>query len=138
MVEASLRSGSLVTAQYAIDQNKEVFAIPGSLYNPQATGCHALLKQGAVLVENIDDILNSLPIAQKRVQIAHLKPRSCSNPVADNLLNVLKCVDFTPTAFDTVLNRCGLPALDVNNALLMLELDHRIVSLAGGYAQVSE
>lgn len=140
VVEASLRSGSLVTARFALEQGREVFAIPGSVHNPLSQGCHALLKQGAMLVENAEDILTASPFSQ-HIQIAKVpknKVQSKNSPesMAGSLLTVLNCVDFSATSFDTILYRSHLSQTDVNHALLMLELEGHITLSVGGYTRM--
>lgn len=140
IVEASLRSGSLVTARYALEQGREVFAMPGSVHNPLSQGCHALLKQGAMLVENAQDILSTSPFLQ-HIQIAKppknkVQSKNSPESMAGSLLNVLNCVDFSPTSFDTILYRSHLSQTDVSHALLMLELEGYIAPSVGGYARI--
>lgn len=140
VVEASLRSGSLVTARYALEQGREVFAMPGSVHNPLSQGCHALLKQGATLVENLEDILSISPFSQY-IKIAkppknEVQSKNSPKSVAGSLLKVLNCVDFSPTSFDTILHRSHLSQTDVNHALLMLELEGYITPSIGGYTRI--
>ena len=123
VVEATLKSGSLITAEMANEQGREVFAVPGSINAPLHRGCHHLIKQGAKLAENIGDILDEL----------NLKPRIRDSlpppPAHGELLNF---IDFEPTALDDIAERSGQTASDLLADLLVLEMDGKIVSAAGG------
>ncbi len=127
VVEASLQSGSLITARMALEQGREVFAIPGSIHAPQSKGCHALLKQGAKLVETAKDILEELESAvAARVPIA-------GNEEPDTSL--LERIGFDPVDFDTLNTRSGLTVSELSAMLLTLELDGHISVLPGGLYQ---
>lgn len=137
VVEAVLRSGSLTTARHALEQGREVFAIPGSIHNPLARGCHALIRQGAKLVETADDILEELgPLA------AGLAPRSvATNPdqgsggtatVSQAHAQLLDFMGFDPVSVDQLTIRSGLTAAEVSSMLLILELEGHVASRAGG------
>ena len=127
VVEAGLQSGSLITARLALEQGRDVFAIPGSIHAPQSKGCHALLKQGAKLVETAQDILeelNSLVISPAR---------SMNIPGADTRL--LEQIGFDPVNLDTLSMRCGLTVAELSAMLLTLELEGRVSTLPGGQYQ---
>ena len=136
VVEAALRSGSLITARYALEQNREVFAIPGALQNPLARGTHSLIKQGAKLVENIDDILEELRLssleAKSKPQIFQETLIKPINLTSDQLA-VFAEVGFEPTATDAVIQQSGLTADRVSSILMELELQRYITSTPGGY-----
>ena len=147
VVEAALQSGSLITARQAIDQDREVFAVPGSIHHPLAKGCHALIRQGAKLVETADHILEELKgfgamleessnknekTKKKLDQKDEMEPNSLLN-VDDEYKQVLKCVDFEPTSVDKVVERSGLTADAVCSMLLVLELQGYVTALSGGY-----
>jgi len=135
VVEAALRSGSLITARQALDQGREVMAIPGSIHSPLSKGCHALIKQGAKLVESTQDILdelNFLPLFfsqndNKREEFAI--ERSTENTV------LLKHLGYDAVDIDTLCIRSGLTAEVVSAMLLTLELDGQVSSLPGGCYQ---
>jgi DNA processing protein len=132
VVEASLQSGSLITARLALEQGRDVFAIPGSIHAPQSKGCHALLKQGAKLVETAQDVLEELggPV------ITHA--RNPSPPGADPQATdfvVLDHLGFDPVDVDTLCARCGLTIAELSAMLLTLELEGRICTLPGGLYQ---
>lgn len=139
VIEATLRSGSLITAKFAAEQGREVFAIPGSIHNPLSKGCHALIKQGAKLVENIEDILTELKILLINV-CDNLK--SLSTPPNSRLdeehLKLLKCVPFEPTSMDMIIERSGLSVQKVASMLLTLELQSYIAAVPGGYSRVKK
>ena len=147
VVEAALQSGSLITARQAIDQDREVFAVPGSIHHPLAKGCHALIRQGAKLVETADHILEELKgfaamieesasESEKPEKKFDQKQEMGSNSLLnedDEYQQVLKCVDFEPTSVDKVVERSGLTADAVCSMLLVLELQGYVTALSGGY-----
>ena len=129
VVEAALQSGSLITARMALEAGREVFAIPGSIHAPQSKGCHALLKQGAKLVESAADILDELRIGDRAPLRA---AASSSTAPADPLLDAL---GFEPTTLDALLARTGWPAPELSARLLELELAGHVARLPGGLYQ---
>ncbi|VAW92670.1 Rossmann fold nucleotide-binding protein Smf possibly involved in DNA uptake [hydrothermal vent metagenome] len=146
VVEAALRSGSLITAKQALEQGREVFALPGSIHNPLSRGCHSLIRQGAKLVETAEHIYEELiEILPYRPQ---LKSADCENEAGNkessveldtDYQTVLTHVGFDPTAVDTVVERSGLTADAVCSMLLVLELQGYIASTHGGhYCKLSE
>jgi DNA processing protein len=131
VVEAAPNSGSLITARVAAEQGREVFAIPGSIHSPLARGCHALIKQGAKLVESAADILDELAWPQRLTAPApplQAQAETQSDPILDVL-------DGAPTTLDTLAQRTGLTLDALSAKLLALELDGRIASLPGGRYQ---
>jgi DNA processing protein len=127
VVEASLQSGSLITARLALEQGRDVFAIPGSIHAPQSKGCHALLKQGAKLVETAQDILEELG------GMVETPASASSTEDADPPL--LEHLGFDPVDVDTLSLRCGLTIAELSAMLLTLELSGRICVLPGGLYQ---
>lgn len=126
VVEAAISSGSLITARLATDQGREVFAIPGSIHSPLAKGCHALIKQGAKLVESAQDVLEELGLLQPLVQLA-AAPADASNPHP-----LLTHLGFDPVDGNTLQQRSGLAIDALNSALTDLELAGLVESLPGG------
>jgi DNA processing protein len=138
IVEASLRSGALVTARCAAEQGREVFAIPGSIHNPTSRGCHRLIRSGAKLVETAEDIVEELPgilaglsdsIEQNMAPMTGTKTEALDIEYEQ----LLKLMGWDPVTADTLVNRGRLTADEVCSMLLILELEGRIESLAGGY-----
>src|SRR5207237_572131 len=130
IVEAAIASGSLITASCAADQGRDVFAIPGSIHSPLSKGCHALIKQGAKLVDAAQDVLDELGVAAGRRE-----PRVA--PSAEGVA-ILAHMGFDPCDIDTLVTRSGLTAEAVSAMLLQLELDGKVGSLSGGlYQRVS-
>jgi DNA processing protein len=132
VVEASLQSGSLITAHLALEQGRDVFAIPGSIHAPQSKGCHALLKQGAKLVESARDILEELD--------ALITPASpgqvTTEPDADNGNSaLLVLMGHDPVGIETLISRCNLTVGQLSAMLLALELEGHISVLPGGLYQ---
>lgn len=129
VVEASLGSGSLITAKQAAELGREVFAIPGSIHSPQSKGCHLLIKQGAKLAESAQDILEELSLPQ----LSGLnQPNACVGLKDETFLSQL---GWDPVDVDTLVARTGRPVDEWVANLLTMELEGRIVSLPGGRYQ---
>jgi DNA processing protein len=131
VVEATHDSGSLITARYANEQGRDVFAIPGSIHNPMARGCHKLIRQGAKLVETVDDILEEIAphIAQHRSVTA---VAATADPQDEALLAAF---GDDPVAFDELMLRSGLAVDALSAALLRLELEGLVSPATGGRYQ---
>ena len=133
VVEAARRSGSLATARCAGEQGRDVFAIPGSIHSPLSHGCHALIRQGAKLVENVDDILTEIEINQEIHIVANALTQpsnpSGDGPALDNPGEILlDALGFEPTSVDTLIASTGLSSTSVASLLLALELEGRVAS----------
>jgi DNA processing protein len=139
VVEAALQSGSLITAQLATEQGREVFAIPGSIHSTQSRGCHALIKQGAKLVESAQDVLEELESAAawqphfEEAQDQVTYPSELNFESEESAL--LKAMGFDPVALDGLQARTGLPTPDLLAQLMTLELQGTVTRLAGGLFQ---
>jgi DNA processing protein len=131
VVEATLRSGSLITARLASEFGREVFAVPGSIRNPLARGCHALLKQGAKLVETVADVLEELTGFEAAwvVSPPHADPDDALDACSSRLL---KYVAHEPTSVDTLVTATGYSAEQVASLLVLLELNGYVASTAAG------
>jgi DNA processing protein len=128
VVEAAIRSGSLITARFALEQNRDVLALPGSIHNPQARGCHFLLQQGAKLVTSVADVLDELQldrVKKKEMPITFSEVRQ-----EDGLLQYL---GYEVTSIDTIMARSHLDMETVTGGLLQLELQGCIQTVPGGY-----
>jgi len=127
VVEAAIKSGSLITARLALEQNRDVLAIPGSIYNQQTKGCHYLLQQGAKLVTSSHDVLDELGINTESVA-----SRPQLLPAIDNS-TLLKFIGYDVTTIDEIINRSGLSIDKVVCDLADLELQRRVQAVPGGY-----
>lgn len=145
VVEAAERSGSLITARLAAEQGREVFAIPGSINNPLARGCHKLIRQGAKLVEGVEDILVELPgllgWEQQRLE-QHDPMHSSASPVpaADLPLHaseVLSHIAYDPVCVDNLARQTALPVPELLACLLQLELLGLVIARDGSYVLAS-
>lgn len=159
VVEAALRSGSLVTARHAMEQGREVFAIPGSIHNPMSRGCHQLIRQGAKLVETANDILEevgaqlqgfllnegttdaamqtALPMKHRRSTTlpetpVPRKPEAEYSPDSDERL-ILDTLGHDPVPVDQIVLKTGLTTEEVSSMLLMMELQGYIAACGGGH-----
>ncbi len=137
VVEAAPASGSLITARLAADQGREVFAIPGSIHAPQSRGCHALIRQGATLVESAQDVLEDLHFSQPCIPAATTADAA---PTPDTAIDtaespLLQALAFDPVGLDTLVARTGLDTASLWVQLLELELSGQVARLPGGLFQ---
>jgi DNA processing protein len=149
VIEAGLRSGTLITARLAGNQGRDVFALPGSIHNPMAKGCHRLIRDGAKLVETVDEILQELaPMAgqlagelkgQIGIKAPDDRPDSLDSEVNDPQLHedpdyrvLWACLGFDPKPIDAIIEQSGLTARAVSAMLLLLELRGKVEAHTGG------
>ena len=141
IVEAAIKSGSLITARYALEQGREIFAIPGHPFDPRARGCNQLIKSGATLVETLEDIekeiLPSTPL--------HLEetPLSVDTPLLPPILDKARTIinenlSVVPICVDELIRECQLSASDVWSVLLEMEIAGRLERLPGGKVSLKE
>jgi DNA processing protein len=134
VVEAAIRSGSLISARYALEQGREVFAIPGSIHNPLARGCHRLIRDGAKLVETAQDVMDELGSLAAACSALPGTGEETTKPqqLGEEYLQLLDSIDFDPTSIDQLVERSGLTPAEVSSMLLQLELSGHIASNPGG------
>ena len=130
VVEAAKESGSLITARMALEQNREVFAIPGSIHNPLARGCNALIREGAKLVETTQDILEEFNQYIQQDKNNYLATSQTTLDLEQQTL--LNRIMFSPTTIDKLVEDSGLSVKIVSSMLLILELQGYVEANAGG------
>lgn len=147
VVEASLRSGALITARHAMEQGREVFAIPGSIHNPLARGCHRLIRSGAKLVETAADVVDELGglLASLRLEAAvergegtlDAAPGNAESMVENDAdyARLLACMAWDPIDAEALVSRSGLTIGEVSSMLLLLEMQGSVRALSGGRYQ---
>lgn len=128
VVEAALQSGSLITARLASEAGRDVFAIPGSIHSPLSQGCHALLRQGAALVETPQEVLDALEPSTRHSSPA---PLAQAEPAGDETSLVLAAMGYDPVSLDALMARGGWPAAQLSALLLELELAGAVARLPG-------
>jgi DNA processing protein len=133
VVEATLASGSLITARFAAEQGREVFAIPGSIHSPFSKGSHRLIKEGAKLVETAQDVIEELGGAA--LTEGTRTPLPAVDMLHGDAGRVLEALGHDPAGVDALTARTGLAAGAVSVALVELELSGRIAPLPGGTFQ---
>ncbi|MDP0561919.1 MAG: DNA-processing protein DprA [Candidatus Endonucleobacter sp. (ex Gigantidas childressi)] len=136
VVEAGLGSGSLISARLAAEQGREVFAMPGSVMNPMAKGCHKLIREGAVLVETVDDILAELRPEIQQLLLAADTPIKPDKNIDSIQQQVLVAMGFDVVSADILSSRCAVPYNELSVLLTGMELGGFIESVPGGYIRV--
>lgn len=138
VVEATIHSGSLITAKTTAEIGREVFAIPGSIHNPQSKGCHWLIKQGAKLVETAQEIIEELHITHFPIPPQNLETtenKAIQTTTAPTPQAILDAIGQGPTSFDAIQQRTGLTTATLQTELLTLELNQHIARLPGSLFQ---
>ena len=144
VIEAALRSGSLITARYALEQDREVFAIPGSIHNPQSRGCHHLIKQGAHLVERAEEIVDQLKGALAGLALTAL-PSVCPIPLSAAMpqpqieadeLRLLERLGYEPADMDSLISDGSFSVAELSRLLVALEIKGLIESQNGLYQRL--
>jgi DNA processing protein len=140
VVEAAQKSGSLITARLAGNAGREVFALPSSIHNPVARGCHELIRQGAKLVEQPEDVLGDLKISLAHQILADVSSPARGGPELDKEYKILlDALAFEPASVDTLIERTGLNSESITSMLLILELGGHVAPHPGGrYSRVAE
>jgi DNA processing protein len=138
VVEAAIRSGSLISARYALEQGREVFAIPGSIHNPLARGCHHLIRQGAKLVETAQDIMDELGALATSIDPGTASTRldaatGTSPQLAEDYAQLLESIGFENTSIDMLVKITDLTPAEVSSMLLQLEMNGYIAANPGGF-----
>jgi len=144
VIEAALRSGSLITARCALEQNREVFAIPGSIHNPQSRGCHQIIKQGAQLVERAEDIIQELQGPLAGLAVAAEQPMVTEQTASDgekdlltDELKLLSVLGFEPADIDSLAIDGLFSAAELSRLLVSLELKGLVENNSGFYQRLS-
>ncbi|MEJ0036358.1 MAG: DNA-processing protein DprA [Gammaproteobacteria bacterium] len=137
VVEAARASGSLITAQHALEQGREVFAIPGSIHSPLSRGCHKLIREGAKLVERAEDVLSEVLNFLQPQALAQIRPHhraaAGAPPALDKEYEILlDALGFEPAGIDVLVARTGIPSESIASMLLILELQGHVKPQAGG------
>ena len=135
VIEAAIRSGSLITARLALEQGRDVFAIPGSIHNPLSRGCNALIKQGAKLVETVSDVLEELG-NYEITALPAVQPAQPEDRLNKDYQALLKYIAYDPTSVDTLIAATGIAPEAISSLLLLLELEGYVASIDGGYCRI--
>ena len=134
VVEAAKQSGSLITARFALEQGREVFAIPGSIHNPLARGCNSLIRSGAKLVETSNDILEELGsfVANTPTDASNINIQAPPIEIDHEQQKLLAIIAVTPTTIDSLVEETGYSVEVIASILLILELQDKVSAEAGG------
>jgi DNA processing protein len=131
VVEASLRSGSLSTARFALEQGREVFAVPGSPLDPRCRGTNNLIRQGAKMVEEVKDILEELNFSVENLLSSEVSPNQAKSDIDEVGKAILEKLSFTPIAVEELIAKLEMPTSLINQYLMRFELEDKIAVEAG-------
>ena len=135
VIEAAYKSGSLITAKLAVEQGREVFALPGAVTNPLSRGCHQLIKEGASLVEGAADIIGLLN-SDLALDMRAVEAEKLNVPTLEGTAKVIyQALDVVPTAIDSLVNRTGLSVSEITQQLILMELKSQVAQVPGGYVR---
>jgi len=142
VIEAALKSGSLITARMAADQGREVFALPGPVTNPQSRGCHQLIKEGAALIETVEDLLTVFgeelkPEMVRQEEQQTLPLDTGEQKLAESEIDILAALDTVPVALDVLVARTGQDVAWLSQQLIFWELKGKVSQVPGGYVRSS-
>lgn len=138
VVEANLQSGSQITARLAAEQGREIFAIPGSIHSPMSKGCHQLIKQGAKLVDCLQDIVEELNLSTKLVSAPKIDHKNKTSDTPNQISPgdfILNIMGYEPITLENLVALSSLTVSDVSSMLMILELEGKVASLTGGQFQ---
>jgi DNA processing protein len=135
VVEAADRSGSLITAMHALEQNREVFAVPGNIFHNESHGCNKLIQMGAKLISSADDIISELNLKQT-LNNSKLKPFQQSLLLTQEQQLVFDSISSTCTTIDKIIDNTNLTYAKITGILLELEMEALICAVPGGYKRV--
>lgn len=140
VIECSIKSGSLITARFALEQDKEVFTIPGPIDHPLSQGPHSLIQQGAKLIQNVNDIINEIPSWGKDAIKKNTRNKIVIKDGVNNKekYNVLLCIDYEITPIDVIIRRVDTPLSMLKQHIINLELEGWIKSCPGGYIKLRD
>lgn len=145
VIEAAIKSGSLITARLAAEQGREVFALPGAVINPLSRGCHQLIKEGANLVESAADILallnSDLANDMREAELDNQKDLFSAQTLPAAIVGeaaklIYQALDVVPTAVDTLVSRTGLSVAEITQQLILMELKSQVSQVPGGYVRM--
>lgn len=140
VVEAAVNSGTLITTRHAMEQGREVFAIPGSIHNPLSKGCHSLIRQGAKLVETAEDIIEELLPLVNLVASSHtsalIEQPEQQSTLDPAYLSLLETMEFEPISIDELTEKTSFDTAEIASMLLILELQGQVVSENGQYSRI--
>ncbi|MFL0800988.1 MAG: DNA-processing protein DprA [Agarilytica sp.] len=135
VIEAAVKSGSLITAKYALEQNREVFAMPGSVHSPLSRGCHTLIKQGATLVESVDDICAELEGFAAKTPALGDATKAPNPTISEDEQRILDQVEYDPISIETLAIATGLAVNSLLSGLMSLEMSGYIYNENGHYVK---
>ncbi|MBA4697199.1 MAG: DNA-protecting protein DprA [Legionella sp.] len=146
VVEAAIKSGSLITARLALEHNRDVLAVPGSILNPQSQGCHYLVQEGAKLVTSSQEVLDELNLAHRCMHVslptqrletakAIQDPFKSTRVLASDREDLVKFIDFKLTTLDQMLEKSGLNLDTITSNLALLEIEGIVKAIPGGYVR---